>query len=260
MNMETTISAEPEINDAPRDFDSEAKQHGWTPKDDFKGDPAKWVDAETFVKRADEVMPFLKKQNGSLKRELDDLKRTTKQLAGFAAKAEQRAYARAMAELEHKHAEAVETGDVAAARKVVAEISQAERDHAATIVEPEPTGDDPETLRKELNEWIEKNDWYVLDDQKRKYADLQADRMGPAEQYTGGRAAWFDELAKRVDSKFSERPPTVTNGTGNRAVSKGGKSYADLPPEARRQCDRFMKQIPGFTKEQYTRDFDWSAS
>jgi hypothetical protein len=60
---------DPNVNDQARDFDAEAREHGWRPKDEFPGDAAKWVDAETFMKRADEVMPLLKAQNARLKRD-----------------------------------------------------------------------------------------------------------------------------------------------------------------------------------------------
>src|SRR5438874_1204309 len=81
---------------------------------------------------------------------------------------------------------------------------------------------DPVQARKELNEWIGDNDWYVLDDTKRKYADLQADLMGPAIEWDGGQKAWLDELGKRVDRKFAEKKPSPVNGGGNRPGSASG--------------------------------------
>ena len=48
--------ADEQQTEQPRDIEAEARKHGWRPKEEFKGDPARWTDAETFVKRADEVM------------------------------------------------------------------------------------------------------------------------------------------------------------------------------------------------------------
>jgi hypothetical protein len=93
-----------------RDFEAEARSHGWTPQEEFKGDPARWVDAETFIKRADEVMPLLKKQNAHQKRELEEMKRTIKRLSA----AEQRAYENARADIAAEMEAAVEAGDLTA--------------------------------------------------------------------------------------------------------------------------------------------------
>lgn len=259
-----TLETEQEVSDADegqsggeRDYEAEARKHGWTPKDDFKGDPGKWVDAETFVRRADEVMPFLKKQNAALKREMDDLKKQVKQASAFFSKAEERAYSRALADLQARHDDAVESGDVAAARKVMQEMGQLQADKPAPESAPEH---DPEQARRELNDWIERNDWYVTDDARRRYADFQAEAMGPAPEWPGGNKAWLDELEQRVERKFSERKPQpVANTPGRAAASKGGKSYADLPQDAKRACDKFIANgiIPN--REAYVKAYDWSA-
>jgi hypothetical protein len=56
-------------------YESEARQQGWMPQEEFKGDPDRWTDAETFVRRADEVLPILKKRDRILKQENETLKR-----------------------------------------------------------------------------------------------------------------------------------------------------------------------------------------
>ncbi len=257
------------LDDTPRDFAAEAKQHGWTEKEAFKGDPGKWVDAETFVKRADEVMPFLKKQNAALKREMDELKRTVKQASAHFSKAEERAYTRAMADLQAKHDEAVETGDVAAARAAVKEIGDLTAEAAAKPkVEPDEPAFDPAEARRELNAWVEENDWYVLDEGKRRYADMQAEMMGPAKDWPDGNKAWLAELGKRVDRKFADKKPNVTNGGGNRAApGAGSKSFSDLPAAAKATADRFYrsgvfgdpnKVTLAQAREQYVKSYDFS--
>jgi len=247
-----------------RDFEAEARQHGWTPKEDFRGDASKWVDAETFVKRADEVMPFLKKQNGALKRELDDLKRTMKQFQSFATKAEERAYSRAMADLQAKHNEAVEAGDVAAANRVVKEMTELKSDVADLTGAPKGDAladDAPADAQAQVQRWVEASPYYMADESKTKYADLQSDAIlkeyGALHKFPGGLEAALKEIDARVDRKFAARPPVQNAPASNRAGAKGGKSYSDLPPEAKKQCDRFVKTIPGFTQAQYVKDYSW---
>jgi hypothetical protein len=244
-----------------RDYEGEARSHGWTPKDEFKGDATRWVDAETFIKRADEVMPFLKKQNAALKRDIDDMKRQLRQASAHFGKAEERAYQRAVSELQAKHDQAVDEGDKVAANRVVAELRTLEKDFATTA--PAAVPDDaptPDQLRAELADWVASNDWYGADDTKTKYADMQAELMGPADQWPDGRKAWFAALEKRVADKFTARKAPITNGTGQPTPSgRGGKSFNDLPAEAKRMCDKWVKSGVIKSRDDYVRTYQWEA-
>lgn len=249
----------PQGADTPpeRDFEAEARDLGWRPAEEFPGDQKRFVDAKTFVERADTMMPIIKADRDKLKREMAEMKRTMAQYAKHAEGAEQRAYERARKDLEARHDEAVEAGDVAGAKRALNEM----RDLPAPQKAPEPETIDPAQARKELNAWVEANDWYVLDDAKRRYADMQADLMGPAQDWQGGQQAWLDELGNRVKRKFADRPVNPVNPGGNRDVPRGGgKSYSDLPADAKRMCDRFVKTIPNFTREQYLKDYDWGET
>ena len=46
--------------------EQEARTLGWVPQEEFKGDPNRWVDADTFVERGHTVMPILRKNNERL--------------------------------------------------------------------------------------------------------------------------------------------------------------------------------------------------
>lgn len=243
-----------------RDYETEARKHGWRPKDEFKGDPARWTDAEAFVRRADEVMPFLEKKTKAQQREIDDLKRTLKQFQQYVTTADKRAMERATLEIEARHAEAVETGDVEAAKKAVADLRQVEKDFAPPQADEVPEYDERKA-KQELADWVEQTGWYGTDDSRTKYADTQANLMGPAAEWDGGQAAWLVELEARVNRRFEQAPakPSATNAGGARPGARGSaRSFNDLPPDARRQCERFEKQIPGFTRAQYIKDYDWS--
>lgn len=257
-----TLNAEPIAPpaDAPpleRDYEAEAKTSGWRPPEEFPGDGKKLIGAKEWVERGETYIPFLKKDRDETKRELADLRRTVKQYAKHAEKVEERAYTRALADLQAKHDDAVETGDVAAARAAVREIGEINAEIAAKPKTDEPEFD-PVAARKELNDWVEENDWYVLDDGKRRYADMQAETMGPAAEWPDGNKAWLGELAKRVDRKFAAKPVSPTNGGGNRsAPGAAGKSYNDLPAAAKATCDKFVKSGLIKTREQYVKDYQF---
>jgi len=250
---------EVETDTAPveRDFDAEARQHGWTDKEAFKGDPSKWVDAKTFVKRADEVMPLLKKQIDALKTKMDEMKRETARASKFFAQSEERAYKRAMTDLQAKMDDAVEMGDVAGTRRILSDMETL-KDEVKNAASDEPKFD-PEEARREFTDWVEENDWYVHDADKRTYADLQAGIMGNAHEFPGGGKEYLVELTRRVEKKFAAAKPNPVNGGGNRATAKtGGKTFADLPAEAKRMCDKWVGSGLIKSRDDYVKSFDWS--
>src|SRR5690606_19433587 len=52
------------------EVEQQAREMGWRPADEFKGDPDKWVDAEEFVERGKHVLPILAQNNKRLQKEL----------------------------------------------------------------------------------------------------------------------------------------------------------------------------------------------
>lgn len=244
---------------APRDYEAEARQHGWTPKEDFRGDAAKWVDAETFARRADEVMPFLQKQNKGLKHEIDELKKTIRQSAEFFSKAEERAYQKALTELQVKHNDAVEMGDVAGANAAMREFTALEKPVAIVTPVDDPP---PADAHQQIQSWIDDSPWYQVDDNRTKYADLVSNTLtkdhGALHKFPGGIPAALKEIEARVDRKFAEKKPSPVNGGGNRSVAGGnGKSFADLPPQAQQMADKWVKQKLIPDRAAYLKAYQW---
>src|SRR3990167_6165982 len=48
----------------------EARNMGWVPQEEFRGDKANWVDAATFVDKGRHILPILQKNNERLQAEL----------------------------------------------------------------------------------------------------------------------------------------------------------------------------------------------
>ena len=240
-----------------RDYEAEAKEMGWQSPGEFKGDPSKLIDAKTFVERGEVFMPLIKKERDQWKTKFKELERTTKQFAAFASKAEERAYERALSDLQARHDAAVEDGDLPGARKVMKELHELEK--PAVVETDEKSTHDEAAERKKIGDWIDQTDWYGPDEQRTKYANDVADTLGKCVDYPGGTDAWLAEIERRVDRKFAEKKPGITNPGGNRnGGARGSKTWADLPTEAKQQADKFVKTIPGFTREKYVADYDWS--
>jgi hypothetical protein len=237
---------------AERDFEAEAREHGWTSKEEFKGDPARWVDAETFMKRADEMMPLLKAQNARLKRDLDSIKKDLKRATAHFEGAEKRAYERAKSELESKIEEAVESGDLQAARAAMKEMGD--------LKPVEVESKSPQELKREAEEALdtfrEENPWYdranlanaaELEINGRLYFDRMIDRhidktkeMAPADFFAFVHDLTLEKYPQ-LNGKPARQKPTsaVEGGTAGRPRGSS-KSWDNLPPEAQRQYQRFI--------------------
>jgi hypothetical protein len=232
-----------DADEARQQIEARARSMGWTPKDEFKGDPTKWRDAGEFVERGENLLPLVKAQNKRLEREVAELKQTTRELGDYLSKTEQRAYDRAMADLKQQRKEALAAGDGDAFDKADEQIEQLKSDAAAKAAkraEKKDDGADPV-----YTEWESRNPW-LKDTELQEYAEFAAQKLrAGGEKATG--ADFLDLVAKKVKDQF---PAKFTNPRRESAQSVegaaparrgGGKTYADMPAEARAACDRMAK-------------------
>jgi len=254
----------------PREFETEARARrlGWVPKEEFKGDPEKHRSAEEFLDRGEKMLPLLQRDNnrlhekfGVVERELKETRETLKQFSEFATKAEERAYKKAKAELEAKLDTAIETADVSTARQTRREIEQLEAPVAPKVVTNEAPPLDPV-----IQTWISENEWFNKSQSLRAYStevfgDLE--RMYPGKSKSELLAETKQKTMERFPDKFGintrrdEAGAVAAPGGVAQPPRKRGKTYDDLPPEAKKACDKFVKNIKGYTKEQYVKDYEW---
>ena len=55
-------------------IEQRAKDMGWAPREEWRGDPERWIDAEQFVHRGEEILPILRSTNRKLQDEVTALK------------------------------------------------------------------------------------------------------------------------------------------------------------------------------------------
>src|SRR3990167_3523430 len=97
--------------------EEKALELGWRPKEEYKGDPEKFVSAEEFVKRGENIMPILKANNAKLLEsnkkmsgDITELKQTLSEMGEMLSSSEKRAYDKAIADIEAQQRQAVEDG------------------------------------------------------------------------------------------------------------------------------------------------------
>lgn len=264
---ETDPVEPPEGEGEPRDYEAEARAQGWSPKDDFKGDPNRWVDAETFVKRADEMMPLIKAQLKHVRRELEEQKRTTKRFAKFAQGAEERIRAEIRAEME----EAVKSGDLTGFKAAQKRADDLDKD---TEAKGKYTGAD---LIEAFDEFRDSNVWYdkgalgsATEEEinARIYADRLIEKrlaeIKPGDEPPPGEflAGILDAVKEKYPALGSrpprQKPASDVAGGSLPGRSRGTKTWDALPAEAKAQYERFIRQGLG-DKEYYVKSHDWDG-
>lgn len=252
-----------------RDYEAEARSRGWTPKEDFKGDESRWIDAETFVKNAETKMPLLTKENRQLKDKIEFLERQVKKLA----KAEQMAYSNAIEDLKAKQREAVEYGDVKAHDAISEKIDKLRAD-----MQDEAPPEDPKAA---FVDFREANEWYDLGGlpgatQDERRARALADRI--ADKFTAQGlqtrltpSQFFAKVAEEVreqipmlDAKPARaKPQSDVAGTTRPGAARTARNGANLPTEAKAQAKRFFER--GIIKakdvneayDKFAKDYAW---
>ena len=230
----------------------EALSQGWVPKEEFDGDPERWVDAGEFIRRGE-----LFRKIESQSKELKDVKKALNELAKHNSKIREVEYARAVEGLKAQKKTALAEGD---ADRVVEiddkidlvkdqqKILQAQQLQEAAQVD--------NTVHPELQNWIAKNSWYESDKKMKAYADsigiqLAQEGMSPRDV--------LKEVEKEVKERFKEKfrnpnreRPSAVEGSVPRA-GKGSDANFELS-DVEKTIMKTLVDGGHITKEKYIAD------
>jgi hypothetical protein len=227
--------------------EEKAMEQGWVPENEWEGDPDKWRPAKEFLDRG-ELFKKIDDQNRSLKQ----VKQALEDLSKHHAKVRETEYARALDSLKAQKVTALEEGDAAAVVKLDDQIDLVK--DAQTQLKLQPTGtQEPAQVNPEFTNWMNRNKWYESDDGMRGWADAVGRRLAA----TGlSPSAVLAEVEKQIKTEFPNKfrnPNRDKPGSVEGSSSKGGKAKDDyaLSDDENRAMQRFIKTIPGFSKETY---------
>ena len=248
---------EPEAKD---EYADRAQRMGWVPKEKFRGDPDRWVDAKTFVEKGENELPILRerlrKQDEAL-REVNELKRDFKQ---HITRVEQRAYDKARRELEAEREAAKDVGDFEKYDKATKQLTELDKEKPED--KPEDTAPVVDPLKDPVfSDWAARNSWFQTDPERATYANTYGEYLNRTKPHLNGRA-FLDEITKAVSKEFPDRfenprrtaTPKVEGGGVAPKGRSSGKTFDDLPAEAKAACVRYEKQ--GVMKrDEYVKDY-----
>lgn len=250
---EPVVAAEPAAptGNAATEIEEAAGKGGWLPKDQWTGDPEKWVDAPKFVLRAAEILPQLTADLKDARAEIRTVKKAVADSAKFISAAEKRAYDQGVAAAQARLDTAAASGDVEGVRNATKEIVDLATD-AITTAPAQPA------TTPEFDAWKADNSWFGTD-RAMTAAAVAIANEAEAEGYKD--KALIKETDARIRAKF---PQLYTNPNRDRAAPvegggnaprKTGKSFSDMPQDAREMVSYFEKNTKGFNRDKYIRDY-----
>jgi len=289
--MAEAAEASTPVNDAPN-AEARAREQGWLPKEEFKGPETRWVDAETYLERGEQIAPILRKNRDELQRQLRERDGRIAELERKVSEGEQ-----SMEGLRKYHEEDAKRRVEQARTNLVKELRDA-REQGDTDKEVEILGainrlDAPpkEEVKKEEPKkaqyspdflaWVRENSWFDApdlgqrgDSEKTARAIAEGNYLSATRKELTGRD-FLDEVKKRVQDIYPELgngrrdiPSRVEGSRGGASQGSGGsgRNFADLPAEAKSAChsdaERFnlVGQSRAFKsmkqwEEQYARDY-----
>lgn len=250
-----------------------ARRLGWRPQEEYSG-RREWVPADKFIEVAENELPVLR-QNfrkldetyvrdvGELKTKLTEMQEVMKDFREFSSRGEQRAYEKAKRELEEKRDVAVAHADTEtfkATQKEIDELDKTVKPKTETAEKPKVDTPDPAIVS-----WVGENPWFTTDPELMAFAKSQdtfLQTTKPGLSIAERLAMVKDRTKKEFPDKFGnpkrEQASSVSEPGSQPAIRRKGKTYDDLPPEAKAACDKYVRTIPNYKREDYVKDYDWS--
>ena len=262
----------------PPEVQAKAEELGWIPPARFKGDPERFIDADVYIKRGEEVLPIVREQNKRLHTELTVLKAES-----AATKAALKAAQTAIESIEERHTVATQKAVEDARRQLKAQLSAASEagDHdgvaeltdqlvtlntaeKAAVRAPEVAPPPAEFVPPaDLVAWNQANPWFGPNKRKTALALGIAQELRDAGETASGRE-FFDKVTAEVDKELGVQPPRGDKVEGARGGGDSGtngsgrKTYASMPADARAACDADARRFVGEGKK-YKTQADWRS-
>lgn len=249
-------------------IEEKAKSIGWLPKEQFRGDPDKWVPAEKYIEKGENFIPFLQADKrrlegalsatnqkvSALESSLREATETIEALKEFRTELNKERVEEAREQLVGGIKAAREAGDVEGEerlREKLAETRQALKE-TTKVTETKPIEKGPDPMESpEWKDFVANNPWWSEDPVMRAASvalgqDLAAkgklDGLSPTARFAAIAQATkerFGQTEERRDSKVEG-----TRGGGTQRQEKG-QGFMDLPADVKDGCARFEARLVG---------------
>ena len=261
-----------------------ARESGWVPKEEFRGDLRKWRDAKAWNDHADRYLPIARATNKRLEDELAALKmelKTSKDTLGRITKMQDKFsgdfYTTKIAEIDGAIEQAVSEGDVDRYKKLKTQRDQIIKPEPLKEEEPKP---DVARIHPEVARWQADNPWFRVDPKSASgdevmtayalYAGRQLAEKNDPVSMSGKEKEFCTKVTEMVKARFPDKfsnsnrqrteidEPGLRGGSEVSGVGGNHRTWNNLPVEAKQHCTNvFLKQFPNRTREDYVKIYPW---
>ena len=182
MSLEDNVLAAPVVDIPPTDptpdtpktpdtptiseYEREAREQGWRPKEEWQGDPEKWRPAKEFVERGE-----LFSKIDYMGKELKETRKALKMLQEHHSKVKETEYNRAVQELKALQKQHLAEGDADKYLEATELLTDLKAEQKAREVAAEMVPQTPQVDQRFVD-WTTRNPWYTKDTRMREYADM----------------------------------------------------------------------------------------
>jgi hypothetical protein len=253
--------------------ETKAMEGGWRPIEDWKGDPDLFVTAEVFNERGEQILPIVKKHNTELREqvnaltgELETVKQTAAEFRKFQqerVESQKKFYDQQIADLKDLKKQAINDSDGEQVMLIDDQIEQAKEAQAGAAASQKHQAVDPATIQKMVADWTKENDWYSSQQTMADYANMYSGSIANLEDPEFSGRKLLDKVSKKVKESFPDffknpkrERESLGDGTGSGDDEGGaGKTFGDLPADAKKAFAGFKDLMPDYKKEDYAREY-----
>lgn len=235
---------------------TEAMKQGYNP--DYEGtnkkSPKEYLQvAYDHNKVLKERNENLSQQNDELLSQVENLNRQMERVLQFTQEQKQKAVDAAVRKLKADRREAINDGDTELVERIDEQIEQEKK-----VAKPDNN--------PILDAWLAQNPWYSRDEELGLEADIIAKQLQDTGRFTATEQDYqklLNLVSKKTKEKFPDKfknprkddAPDVESARQS-SVNGSKKTYADLPPEAKKACDEFVADKI-MSREQYIELYEW---
>lgn len=204
-----------------------AVRMGWVPKDKFQGDESKWKPAVDYMLDTPKIHKSLKRKLEHMETSLETIRATNSTILAEKLREQHE-------QLAGRYAAAVEKGDPDEAWAAANEIKRIQAQAAPKLPAPAP----------ETQAWVQKNGRVMSDPLAQRRAREVCDAYARAGQSTVEQLTNTEAVMRREFPHLFDKPAPSVSAPSSRStasVTKGGKTAADLPKEARAMADELVE-------------------
>lgn len=224
-------------DDTPEPIANLARDLGWTPKEEWHGEPEKWKPAEQFIRDGREIQQTTARELRSLREQMERVGGVTETLVRDKV-AERDAY------WQQQFNQAVEDGDTEKATALL--------DKRPTAQPDAKPGEDPAVAA-----WRAKNPWFDADPAARVRAIEVSQRLANlpvTEQLAAAEKIARKEFPEHFPAPAKPPPATQTGTSRNPNPSNRSKGFADMPQDSQRMALDYEKRL-GVKKEDFAKSY-----